>query len=72
MGNRYRRFTASEALGGVLRITFQMSTASLETAAVKRLIELPREERTSNLGCLRSALDPSDLSIAGHRPPILI
>ncbi|MDI4238597.1 LLM class flavin-dependent oxidoreductase [Bradyrhizobium sp. Arg237L] len=31
---------ASEALGGVTRITFQMSTASLETAAMKRSIEL--------------------------------
>lgn len=30
---------ASEALGGVSRITFQMSTASLETAAMKRSIE---------------------------------
>jgi probable LLM family oxidoreductase len=29
-----------EALGGVSRITFQMSTASLETAAMKRSIEL--------------------------------
>jgi probable LLM family oxidoreductase len=31
---------ASEALGGISRITFQMSTASLETAAMKRSIEL--------------------------------
>jgi probable LLM family oxidoreductase len=31
---------ASEALGGVGRITFQMSTASLDTAAMKRSIEL--------------------------------
>lgn len=31
---------ASEALGGVSRITFQMSTASLETDAMKRSIEL--------------------------------
>lgn len=31
---------ASEALGGLSRITFQMSTASLETAAMKRSIEL--------------------------------
>lgn len=31
---------ASEVLGGVSRITFQMSTASLETAAMKRSIEL--------------------------------
>ena len=31
---------ASEALGGVTRFTFQMSTASLETAAMKRSIEL--------------------------------
>jgi probable LLM family oxidoreductase len=31
---------ASEALGGVSRITFQMSTASLETQAMKRSIEL--------------------------------
>jgi probable LLM family oxidoreductase len=31
---------AHEALGGVARITFQMSTASLDTAAMKRSIEL--------------------------------
>lgn len=31
---------ASEVLGGLSRITFQMSTASLETAAMKRSIEL--------------------------------
>ncbi len=31
---------ASEALGGIARITFQMSTASLETSAMKRSIEL--------------------------------
>ncbi|KAA0069511.1 Atu2307/SP_0267 family LLM class monooxygenase [Tardiphaga sp. P9-11] len=31
---------ASDALGGVSRITFQMSTASLDTAAMKRSIEL--------------------------------
>ncbi|RAI01586.1 LLM class flavin-dependent oxidoreductase [Acuticoccus sediminis] len=31
---------ASDALGGVSRITFQMSTAALETAAMKRSIEL--------------------------------
>ena len=31
---------ASKALGGLSRITFQMSTASLETAAMKRSIEL--------------------------------
>jgi alkanesulfonate monooxygenase SsuD/methylene tetrahydromethanopterin reductase-like flavin-dependent oxidoreductase (luciferase family) len=31
---------ASEALGGISRFTFQMSTASLETAAMKRSIEL--------------------------------
>ena len=31
---------ASDVLGGVARITFQMSTASLETAAMKRSIEL--------------------------------
>ncbi|EHK53047.1 LLM class flavin-dependent oxidoreductase, partial [Allomesorhizobium alhagi] len=31
---------ASETLGGISRITFQMSTASLETAAMKRAIEL--------------------------------
>jgi probable LLM family oxidoreductase len=35
-----RMLDASEALGGVERITFQMSTASLETAAMKRSIEL--------------------------------
>lgn len=31
---------ASETLGGISRITFQMSTASLETAAMQRSIEL--------------------------------
>lgn len=31
---------ASEVLGGVARVTFQMSTASLETAAMQRSIEL--------------------------------
>lgn len=31
---------AGDALGGISRITFQMSTASLETAAMKRSIEL--------------------------------
>jgi len=31
---------ASSALGGISRVTFQMSTASLETAAMKRSIEL--------------------------------
>jgi alkanesulfonate monooxygenase SsuD/methylene tetrahydromethanopterin reductase-like flavin-dependent oxidoreductase (luciferase family) len=31
---------ASETLGGLSRITFQMSTASLETAAMKQSIEL--------------------------------
>lgn len=31
---------ASETLGGISRITFQMSTASLDTAAMKRSIEL--------------------------------
>lgn len=31
---------ASETLGGVSRITFQMSTASLDTAAMKTSIEL--------------------------------
>jgi probable LLM family oxidoreductase len=31
---------ASETLGGIARITFQMSTASLETSAMKRSIEL--------------------------------
>jgi probable LLM family oxidoreductase len=31
---------ASDVLGGISRITFQMSTASLETAAMKRSIEL--------------------------------
>jgi probable LLM family oxidoreductase len=35
-----KMLAASEALGGVGRITFQMSTASLETAAMKRSIEL--------------------------------
>ncbi len=37
---------ASEVLGGVSRITFQMSTASLETAAMKRSIELLGSEVT--------------------------
>ena len=37
---------ASDALGGVGRITFQMSTASLETAAMKRSIELLGTEVT--------------------------
>jgi hypothetical protein len=31
---------ASDVLGGVGRITFQMSTASVDTAAMKRSIEL--------------------------------
>ena len=31
---------ANDDLGGVSRITFQMSTASLDTAAMKRAIEL--------------------------------
>jgi alkanesulfonate monooxygenase SsuD/methylene tetrahydromethanopterin reductase-like flavin-dependent oxidoreductase (luciferase family) len=31
---------ASKALGGLSRITFQMSTASLETSAMQRSIEL--------------------------------
>ena len=35
-----KMLAASETLGGVTRITFQMSTASLETAAMKRSIEL--------------------------------
>ena len=35
-----KMLNASDALGGVGRITFQMSTASLETAAMKRSIEL--------------------------------
>lgn len=35
---------ASEVLGGVSRITFQMSTASLEPAAMKRAIELLGQE----------------------------
>jgi len=35
---------ASEVLGGVSRITFQMSTASLETAAMKRSIKLLGDE----------------------------
>lgn len=37
---------ASETLGGLSRITFQMSTASLETAAMKRSIELLGTEVT--------------------------
>ena len=35
---------ANEVLGGLARITFQMSTASLETAAMKRSIELVGNE----------------------------
>lgn len=35
-----KMLAASDALGGVARITFQMSSASLETAAMKRSIEL--------------------------------
>lgn len=35
-----KMLAASEILGGISRITFQMSTASLETAAMKRSIEL--------------------------------
>jgi probable LLM family oxidoreductase len=35
-----KMLAASDALGGVGRITFQMSSASLETAAMKRSIEL--------------------------------
>lgn len=35
---------ASDTLGGVSRITFQMSTASLETAAMQRSIELLGQE----------------------------
>jgi len=35
-----KMLAASDALGGVRRITFQMSSASLETAAMKRSIEL--------------------------------
>jgi probable LLM family oxidoreductase len=35
-----KMFRASDDLGGVSRITFQMSTASLDTAAMKRAIEL--------------------------------
>jgi hypothetical protein len=31
---------ASEALGGISRVTFQMSSASLETSAMQRSIEL--------------------------------
>ncbi len=46
---------ASETLGGVSRITFQMSTASLDAAAMKRSIELLGSEvapivRASRLG----------------------
>jgi len=37
---------ASDALGGVKRITFQMSSASLETPAMKRSIELLGREVT--------------------------
>lgn len=35
-----KMFRVNEALGGVSRITFQMSTAALETTAMKRSIEL--------------------------------
>ena len=37
---RQRALAASESLGGVSRITFQMSSAMLETAAMRRSIEL--------------------------------
>jgi len=40
---------ASDALGGLSRITFQMSTASLETAAMKRSIELLGSEVAPNV-----------------------
>ncbi len=43
---------ACEALGGVSRITFQMSTAALETAAMKRSIELLGGDVAS---CVRAA-----------------
>ncbi|SEB05148.1 Atu2307/SP_0267 family LLM class monooxygenase [Rubrimonas cliftonensis] len=46
---------ASEALGGVSRITFQMSTASLETAAMKRSITLLGREVAP---AIRSATSP--------------
>lgn len=36
----HKMLAVSDALGGVSRITFQMSSASLETAAMKRSIEL--------------------------------
>jgi alkanesulfonate monooxygenase SsuD/methylene tetrahydromethanopterin reductase-like flavin-dependent oxidoreductase (luciferase family) len=35
-----KMLSASDVLGGVSRMTFQMSTASLETAAMKRSIQL--------------------------------
>jgi alkanesulfonate monooxygenase SsuD/methylene tetrahydromethanopterin reductase-like flavin-dependent oxidoreductase (luciferase family) len=39
-----KMLSASEVLGGVSRMSFQMSTASLETAAMKRSIQLLGEE----------------------------
>ena len=47
---------AVKALGGISRITFQMSTASLETAAMKRSIELLGAEVTPRF---RSVYRPS-------------
>lgn len=47
---------ASETLGGLARITFQMSTASLETAAMKRSIELLGTEVAPVVRAAHSAL----------------
>ncbi len=50
---------ASETLGGISRITFQMSTASLETAAMKRSIELLGAEAAP---IVRAAHDTAQMS----------
>jgi len=55
-------FQASEALGGISRITFQMSTASLDTDAMKRSIELLGTEVAPRV---RAAL-PAGAQHAGH------
>lgn len=50
---------ASETLGGVSRITFQMSTASLKTAAMKRSIELLGTEVAPIIRAARTNSDAS-------------
>lgn len=50
---------ADQALGGVSRITFQMSTASLETAAMKRSIELLGAEVAPIIRAARTAPEPT-------------